>query len=490
MKPYFCLAVVLCVFLAQPPTAPAASTAELSSGSVVYVIPIKGMIERALVYAIRRGVDEAVEKKADAIIFDMDTPGGRLDATEEIISIITGLNIKTYTFVNPNAISAGAIISMATDHIYMAPGGRIGDAMPIMMSPLPMGGVEAMPSDIKEKAVSPTEALIRSAAQRKKHDPDLASAMVRLEVGYTNGTKVICEKGRLLTLTAQDAEQLVGEGDAKRPLLSEGTVKDMNELLEKIGHPKAQVQTITITSAEQIARVIDGFPWSGIILAAGLLALYLEFKTPGVILPGVIGVILLAIWFWGHRIAGLAGMGDILLFLIGMILVFVEVVFVPSMGILGVIGAGCMVLALFLAMMGHFPDRPWYQPPDWQLNENLKNLGLAFVIAGIMAAIAARFLPKTQLFHHLVLDAEMNKEKGFQSASASEAKSLVGLKGKAETFLRPAGIGVFGDKRLDVVTRDGQYLPKDTPIIIAEAHGNRIVVEAVSNTGTSNQGKS
>ena len=370
MKPYLCAWIVLlCVFVAWPAATQEAPVSPLSSsGGVVYVIPIKGMIERALVYAIRRGVDQAVENGAAAVIFDMDTPGGRLDATEEIISIITDIKVKTYTFVNPNAISAGAIISMATDHIYMAPGGIIGDAMPVMMSPVPMQGTEAIPSDLKEKAVSPTAAMIRSAAQRKGHDPELAEAMVRAEKGYSINGKVICPTNHLLTMTATEASQMVGEGDAQRPLLSEGIVKDIPELLEKIGHSKARVETITITSAEQIARVIDGFPWSGIILAAGLLALYIEFKTPGVILPGVVGVILLAIWFWGHRIAGLAGMGDILLFVIGMILVFVEVIFVPSMGILGVIGAGCMVLALFMSMMGHFPDRPWYQPPDWQLN--------------------------------------------------------------------------------------------------------------------------
>lgn len=489
MKPYFCLAAALCALLAPPGTAPAAPTVERPASGIVYVIPVKGMIERALVYAIRRGVDEAVSKKADAIIFDMDTPGGRLDATEEIIGIITDIDVKTYTFVNPNAMSAGAIISMATDHIYMAPGGRIGDAMPIMMSPLPMGGVEAMPSDIKEKAVSPTDALIRSAAQRKGHNPDLASAMVRLEVGYKIGDKVICEKGRLLTLTAQDAEQLVGEGDDQRPLLSEGTVKDMNELLEKIGHSKARVETITITSAEQVARVIDGFPWSGIILAAGLLALYMEFKTPGVILPGIIGVILLAIWFWGHQIAGLAGMGDILLFVLGAILVFVEVIFVPSMGILGVIGAGCMVIALFMSMMGQIPEWSPGGLRTGRINDTFKNLGLAFVIVGGIAAVAARFLPKTQWFHHLVLETAMNKEKGFQS-EPRETDSLIGLKGRAETFLRPAGIGVFGDRQMDVVTRGGQFLPKDTPIVIAEAHGNRIVVESVADTRAPKSGKS
>jgi len=473
-----------------PVSSSAAPSAALSSGGVVYVIPINGMIERALVYAIRRGVNEAVQNGAQAIIFDMNTPGGRLDATMDIVNIISSIKVKTYTFVNPHAFSAGAIIAMGTDHIYMTPGGLIGDSMPVAMSPVPGEGTQAIPGDLKEKAVSPTAALMRSAAQRKGHDPKLAEAMVRSEIGFSIDGKIICPTNQLLTMTADEAGQMVGEEGKQRHLLSEGTVADLPELLVKIGHSNARVETITISSAEQVARIIDGDPWSSILLALGLLALYLEFKTPGVILPGIVGVILLAIWFWGHNIAGLAGMGDMLLFIIGAILVFVEVIFLPTMGILGVVGVGCMAVALFMSMMGHLPE---WTPPELRMgriNETLKNFGMAFLITGVLAAIAARFLPKTQLFGHLMLHTSVSKEDGYQAASAAEANKLIGLRGKAETFLRPAGIGVFGEKHLDVVTRDGQFLPQNTSIVIAEAHGNRIVVEAVSDTEASRKGKS
>jgi DNA-binding FadR family transcriptional regulator/ATP-dependent protease ClpP protease subunit len=252
-------------------TAPAvAQESTTNEPSVVYIIPIKEMIERGLLHFVRRGVMEADADGAVAIILDMDTPGGRLDATEEIIEILTSTPATTYTFVNSDAISAGAITAMATDHIYMTPRSRIGDAMPIMMSPLPMGGPQQMPEDLKEKMVSPTVAMIRAAAQLKGHDDKLAEAMVRAEFEYKIGEKMICPEGQLLTLTDQDAAQRVGEGEDERPLLSEGTFDDIPALLEELGLGDSRVVVVKTTTGERVARVIEGFPMSGILMALGL----------------------------------------------------------------------------------------------------------------------------------------------------------------------------------------------------------------------------
>lgn len=441
---------------------------------VTYVIPIKGEIERGLVHTIRRGVADAERQAAAAIIIDMDTPGGRLDAAEDILHIITATRIKTYTFVNPNAISAGAIIAMGTDHIYMAPGGRIGDAMPIMMSPLPMGGPVELPDGLKEKAISPVEALIRSAAQRKGHDPELAAKMVRPEAEYKIGDRVFGEKGRLLTLTAKDAEEPVG--DDRHPLLSSGTVADLDGLLARIGRMDDRVVVVSVNTPEKIARFVDSFPVSGLLLALGLLALYLEFKTPGFGLPGIAGILILAIWFWGHNIAGLAGFGDILLFMVGLVLVLAEVIFFPTMGVLGVVGAVVMTLALLMAMLGRAPGGPWYIPPAGQFVEAIKNLGLSLILSGAAVVALAKFLPKTPFGRDLLLAATIHSDP--VNEALSNPSPLVGLKGTAITHLRPAGTGVFGEKRLDIVTQ-GDFIDQGQAIVIVEAHGNGIVVRRV-----------
>jgi membrane-bound serine protease (ClpP class) len=471
MKRYlYLLLAAVGVLCAPEPACFAAATNDMTAP--VYVIPIKAEIERALVFAIRRGVAEAKRNHAGAIIFDMDTLGGRLDSCEDIMDIITGAGVPTYTYVNRKAISAGAIISMSTDHIYMAPGGRIGDAMPVMMSPLPMGGTVAIPDELKEKAVSPTAALIRSAAQRKGHDPNLAEAMVRKEIGYKIGDTVICETNRLLTLTNIEAEQLVGED--KHPLLSEGTVSDLNELMRKIGRGSAPLVEFTISPAEELAMVVDSFPYAGILLALGLLLIYIEFKIPGVILPGVAGVIILAIWFWGHNIAGLAGMGDIVLFIVGIALIGVEIFLFPGVGVIGVLGLFCMVAALLMAMVRRIPGGAWWQLRPEDIQESIMNLGLSFALTLAVAAVLAKFLPKTNAFQRIVLDASLDSSKGYQSSPPMD--NLIGLHGIAVMQLHPGGIGLFDDKRLDVITH-GEMIEQDTPIVIVETHGNRIVVE-------------
>ncbi|NQU41306.1 MAG: nodulation protein NfeD [Lentisphaerae bacterium] len=448
--------------------------AQTNQAGPVYIIPIKGMIERALVYVVRRGVNQAVRDGASAIILDMDTPGGRLDACEEIMHLLSDLDATTYTFVNPNAISAGAIIALSTDQIYMAPSGRIGDAMPVMMSPIPMGGTQEIPEGLKEKALSPTVALIRSAAQRKGHDANLAEAMVRPEYEYSIGDEVICPAGQLLTLTSLDAERLVG--DDEHPLLSRGTVKDMDALLELIGHAGATPIRIESSSAESIARMIDGFPLSGILLAAGLLGLYIEYKTPGFGLPGLAGIALLAVWFWGHQVAGLAGMGEVLLFLVGTVLLFVEIFLIPGFGITGMAGLGCILLSLILAMVQHYPGEPWYQPasvnPD-QIERMILNLGGGLFLTFLGGVLMGRFLPATHLFQRLMLTRAVSAAEGYQASTPTD--ELMGLSGTAETPLRPAGIGSFGSKRLNVVTQ-GVFIDRGEAIVIAETHGSRIVV--------------
>jgi membrane-bound serine protease (ClpP class) len=478
MKKY--LYILLTIIFATASSAHAdTQTNKQTKAGIAYVIPIHDMIERGLVYLIRRGVTEAETLNANAIIIDMNTPGGRLDATAEIIKILTSTKITTYTFVNSDAISAGAITAMATDHIYMAPGSRIGDAMPIMMSPLPMGGPKALPDDLKEKAVSPTVAMIRAVAQRKGHDPKLAEAMVRAEFEYKIGDKMICPAGQLLTLTAQDAEQIIGEGDNAHPLLSAGTVNSIEDLLKTIGNGSDKIITLKPTAAEKLARIIDGFPISGILLALGLLGLYIEYKTPGFGIPGISGILILAIWFWGHHIAGVANILEISIFTIGIILLLIEIFIIPGFGVAGIAGTALIFASLFMSMLGKPLSSPhWYTLPSLEdIHHAVLNFSMAIILTLIGGVILAKLLPKSAVFQRLRLDTAENKADGYSAATKS-SELLIGTHGIAATQLRPSGIGEFNDKRLDVIAR-GSFIEKSTAIVIAEVHGNRIIVDKV-----------
>ncbi len=462
--------VMLCVLatvslLGLPPVSAAADD---KAGEVTYVIPVDGMIERGLLYVVRRGISEAEQAGAGTIVFEMNTKGGKLDVTEEIIKLLVALpeSIKTCTFVNTDALSAGAMIALATDQIYMAPGSRIGASTPITeFGDLPEG-------DLKEKIISSTVAMVSAAAERKGYDKKLVTAMIRKDAGFKIGDEIICPEGELLTLNDLNAGRTIGEGDKKHPLLSSGTAKNLDDLLKQMDRTDSKIITIRVTIAEHLARWVEQL--SILFLIGGLLGLYIEFKTPGFGFPGMAGIVCLLIFFWGHNVAGLAGLEEVLLFVVGVILLALENFVIPGFGATGAAGILCIALSLLLAMVQHTPGGPWYKVPVVDLQNSIIVLGTSLIGTSCLAFIVARFLPQTSAFQKVVLNTSASVQTGF--SSSSDTHSLVGARGIAVTPLRPAGSGMFGDKRLDVVAR-GDYIDTNTPIIVAEAHGNHIVVD-------------
>ena len=245
----------------------------------------------------------------------------------------------------------------------------------------------------------------------------------------------------------------------------------MPALLRAAGLAGAELRELRVTTTERLARLIAGFAW--LFLIGGLLGIYIEIKTPGFGLPGILGILCLAIFFWGHHIAGLAGFEDMLLFLLGAALIVVEVIFFPGTIIFGVLGVAMMLWALFSAMVRHLPGGPWpFMAGD--MGWALFSLAVALIGTSAGAVALGRFYPRLPVLRHLVLDPAVARPEGF--AAAGGAPGLVGLTGRALSALRPAGTALFGDRRLDVVTR-GDYIDAGQPIRIVETEGARIVVE-------------
>lgn len=431
---------------------------------LVYQIPIEDQIEPALLYVIRRGVSEAVREKADAVVFSMDTPGGRVDITRDILEIIRDINVPVYTFVERDAYSAGAIIALATPHIYMAPTSVIGAATPIMMSP--GGGVQDLNEDVSEKMKSGVAAMVRAAARQGEHDPELAEAMVRREAEYKIGTNVISKTGELLTLTASEAEGI----------LSEGTVETVEEMLTDAGLPNARIIKMEITPAEQLARFIAAF--APILMMIGLGGIWLEIKTPGFGLPGIVGAAALALFFFGHHIAGLAGMEDVILFVIGFVLLFTEVFVTPGFGILGTGGIILIIASLLNAMSWQMPGEllPALSGSGATLERALGKLALGLVGTIALGIYIGKKLPTSRAIRPLVLAQSTDKANGF--SSSHDHSDLLGKKGTAEMNLRPAGRALIDGQRINVISR-GEFIDRGTPIRIIEARGSHIVVEKI-----------
>ena len=325
------LAVILCVFQFFA-LLPRASAADSPKG--VYILPIREDIMPPLVYLVRRGVKEAMDAKADTLILDMDTNGGRVDTTQEIIEILNQFKGTTITYVNKKAFSAGAFISFATQKIYMAPQSVIGAAAPIMVSPTG-SGPESMPDTMEVKMTSALSALVRANAEKNGHNVEVADAMVKKTKELVIDGKVLNEKGNLLTLT--DKEAAMQYGDPSKPLLSAGTYVSLDALVKELGAGQHNIVHVKPTGAEQIAFWLTAI--SPLLLVIGVVALYIEFKTPGFGLPGIVGIIAFALYFLGGYIAGLSGAEWIVLFMIGLGLFIFELFIHPGTVLPGLVGA-------------------------------------------------------------------------------------------------------------------------------------------------------
>lgn len=439
---------------------------ETNKTPLVYIIPVNKTIEPALLYVIRRGIDEAAREHADAIILKMDTTGGRVDSAIAIVSTIARSDIPVYTYVEKEAISAGAMIAISTSAIYMNSGSVIGDITPISMGMT--GGVKDLPEAEKEKMTSYVAAHVRSAAEQGGHDPDLAEAMVRRGVEYKIKETIISKSGTVLTLTNIEAEQRVG--DDLTPLLSQGTVNTIEDMLQELRLSGAKQKVMEVTSAERLARIIAAL--APFLLMIGLGGLWLEIKTPGFGFFGIAGAACLILFFFGHHIAGLAGFEDIILLFIGITLLAIEIFIIPGFGIAGMAGITLIFLSLISMMAEHMPGK--WRPISFEpatFSTPLFTVSGAFIGAVVLILIIGKFLPKTRTFHTLTLNETAPK--------MIDNKTLVGQKGVALSDLRPGGSAYFNDKKLNVVTR-GDYIQSQSKICIVEVHGNRIVVETIS----------
>jgi membrane-bound serine protease (ClpP class) len=250
-----------------PVSAPPASVSNASRNWKVHVIPVREAIGSAVVYLVRRGIKEAIEEKADAIVLDMKTPGGALDSTFEIMEAIAKFPGVTITYINSEAMSAGAFISATTHEIWFAPEGIIGAAAPVS------AGGQDVEATMKLKVVSYLKARVRAMSEGKGYRGEVISAMIDADHELKIDDTVIKGKGELLSLTAAEAAKLYG--DPAQPLLSAGTAKSLDELMtRRFGAGRAAVTTLVMTWSEQLAVWLNSI--APLLLGLGMLALFIR----------------------------------------------------------------------------------------------------------------------------------------------------------------------------------------------------------------------
>src|SRR5881398_482506 len=446
--------------------APARET--IRRGDVV-VVPVHGEVAPSLLAFLRRAVKTAESNEASAIIFDMNTYGGRLDTATDIVNALNQTKIPSYTFINTNAGSAGSLIAIATQRIYMAPVSAIGAAAPILSSG------EDLPATAKEKTISYWSALIRGSATKNGHNPDLAEAFMNKDKEVKIGDRVVHSKGAILSLNAQEATERING----KPLLAEGVVDSTADLTKKAGL-KGNIVAIEPTGFEQIAFWITAL--APLLLLGGILGAYLEFKIPGATWPGVISAICFALFFLGHYLAGLAGWEVVALFIVGMVLVLIEILFFAhSTIVFGILGAFLIIASLLWTMIDRYPQQPFF-PTGRQLAIPLLNMFIALVGSFIVIALLARYLPRTSIYRRFALMDSNPPGPSLAGAPRQFATALAlasGMQGTAVTVLRPSGKARFADHVVDVVT-EGEFIAPQTPVTVIQTDGMRVVVKSAA----------
>ena len=479
------------------------STLSAQDTALVYVIDIRNEIGSGLGTYISDGIQTAEEAGADAIVFDVDTPGGRVDSAVNIIRSIQDTQIPTIAFVNRQAISAGAMISIACNQIVMTSGGTIGDSAP----------VNIQGQEVGEKAISYIQGTIRATAERENRNPDIAEAMVDKElvlVKLADGQiikllpeeyvareeegeemEILCAQGKLLTLSTQQAlayefadaqaetlpdllaqYEIVEVDGTKLPLTAEGIAQRQQDFgISEINRLKtladARITEVEATLADRVVFFLTNPLISSLLLSLGILGIFIEIRTPGFGIPGFLGLVCVGLFFGGHMLTKIGAEWAFLLFLLGLGLIALEVFVIPGFGVAGILGITLMLGSVFFVF-----DKAY------EFRTAVMWLSISVILSAGLAILAAVLLPETQLFRRLALSTVMDTEMGYHSSSSEDFQAYLGQSGTALTPLRPSGTARIANNRVDVVTV-GDFIAPDSNVKVVSVEGSKVLVEAV-----------
>lgn len=438
----------------------------LQAGKLIYKINIKENIMPAAWRSVKVGFEEAQKLNADIILIHMNTYGGMVDVADSIRTKILNSQIPVWVFIDNQAASAGALISIACDSIYMRKGGSIGAATVVDQS----GNV------VPDKFQSFMRSTMRATAEAKgydtlisgndtllkwRRDPRIAEAMVDPSI-YIEG---IIDSGKVLTFTAEEAI---------RYGYCEGKAENVNEVMEQAG---IKLYTITEFRPSFLDRFI-GFltnPFvSGILIMIIIGGIYFELQTPGVGFPLAAAAIAAILYFAPLYLEGLVEHWEIIIFVVGIILLMVEIFAIPGFGVTGISGIVLMVAGLTLAMIDNEIFR---DPVNFNLMTILKPFGIVVlaVFIGLIGGIAlSRKLLTSPLFPNLALQSNLNKEEGFVGIDI-KIKNMVGAEGIAITTLRPSGKIQIGNNWFDAIAEFG-YIEKGCKVKVSKDESGQLYV--------------
>ncbi|MDI3547723.1 MAG: hypothetical protein PWR10_1375 [Halanaerobiales bacterium] len=407
----------------------------VEAAGLLYRIPVTGEIDPGLVKLVSRGIREAEETGADLILLEIDTYGGLVDSAIRIKDMIFNTRIPIVSFVSGRAWSAGALITLAAEKVAMKVGSSIGAA-------------ETRPKE--EKYISALRKEFKATAEKRNKNPELVAAMVDADIEIEG----ITSKGKLVTLTA---------GEALEYNVADYEVDNLEELYAELDFKPMRVIKVVPTAAERMARIVTRPAISAILLTIGFIAIIFEALAPGWGIGGTVGLITLGLFFSGYIINGIAGWGLVILFLVGLILIALEIFIVPGFGVTGIGGLIAILTSLYFLF------------PTPQVAITVLATVLLFSVVG--AVVIIKFFGGSRFWKRISLKTSQTREAGY--VAQHNRQELLGKKGPAVTPLRPAGIVEIDGRRVDVVS-EGGFIDQGKMVEIIKIAGNRIVVKPIT----------
>ena len=452
----------------------------ISLANTVYHIPIEGTIDLGLPPFIERSIAEAEENNAKAIIFEVNTFGGRVDAATQIKDAILDSKVPTVAFINKRAISAGALISLSCEKVFMAGGATIGATT----------AVDMQGNKASEKVISYMREEMAATAEKRGRDKYIARGMVDEELEFPNKVmKEFINDGEVIDTIKTKVYYLVIDGDtvtvddiegrkqgnlitltteqSLKYKIADASIENFEAVLDTLGFSNLVVNKTTENWSENFVRFLTNPVVASLLTTFGFLGILFELQSPGWGIPGSIGLICLILSLSASYIAELATMSDLLVVLMGMLFLMLEAFVFPGFGLAGVAGIIFILWGLYLLLL---PDVPVGEEVLSQASNGL----IIGIIGGLVGLVLLfRAMTKTKFWRDLTSPDIQKKEDGYVASFGWE--KLVGEEALTETDLHPSGWINVGKERVFALS-EGNFIDKNEKVVILSVDGNRVVV--------------
>ena len=452
----------------------------VSLANTVYHIPIEGTIDLGLPPFIERSIAEAEENNAKAIIFEVNTFGGRVDAATQIKDAILDSKVPTVAFINKRAISAGALISLSCEKVFMAGGATIGATT----------AVDMQGNKASEKVISYMREEMAATAEKRGRDKYIARGMVDEELEFPNKVmKEFINDGEVIDTIKTKVYYLVIDGDtvtvddiegrkqgnlitltteqSLKYKIADASIENFEAVLDTLGFSNLVVNKTTENWSENFVRFLTNPVVASLLTTFGFLGILFELQSPGWGIPGSIGLICLILSLSASYIAELATMSDLLVVLMGMLFLMLEAFVFPGFGLAGVAGIVFILWGLYLLLL---PDVPVGEEVLSQASNGL----IIGIIGGLVGLVLLfRAMTKTKFWRDLTSPDIQKKEDGYVASFGWE--KLVGEEALTETDLHPSGWINVGKERVFALS-EGNFIDKNEKVVILSVDGNRVVV--------------